>query len=93
MDLIVAIEASVARQNYSRICSPKFIIIKPNQNRLLSLFQLHYKAIFFCLSVERKQANSAKKLGSEPLPLFWIVFFVNQYFTNMWMIDSQAVSM
>jgi len=56
MTLIREIKIFVATQNYSRIWSPKCIIIKPNQNKLLSTFQCITKQLpYVCQLKENKQ--------------------------------------
>jgi len=91
MSLIRAIKIVVARQNYSRIWSPKCIIIKPNQSKLLSTFQHITKQLFYVCQLKENEQTVWCKLGSEFWTLSW--YFFNQCFTIMWMTDSQVFSM
>ena len=84
MALIRKIKIFVAGQNYTRIRSPKCTIIKPNQNKVLSLLQLHHKATFLCVSAERKQANSETKFESELWTLFWYFILISIWKTCGW---------
>jgi len=55
MALILAIKIFVARQNYSRIWSPKCIIIKPNQSKLLSTFQCITKQLSYVYHLKENE--------------------------------------
>jgi len=74
MALIRAIKIVVARQNYSRIWSPKCIIIKPNQSKLLNTFQCITKQLSYVCQLKKKLSNSVMQIGIRTLNSV-LVFF------------------
>jgi hypothetical protein len=77
MVLIRAIKIFVARQNYSRTWSPKCIIIKPNQNKLLSTFQCITKQHSYVCQLKANKKTVWHKLESELWTLSWYFVLIS----------------
>ena len=84
MALIRAIKIFVTGQNYSRIWSPKCIIIKSNQSKLLSTFQCITKQHSCVCQLKENKQTVWHKLESELWTLSWYFVLISISQTCGW---------